>query len=184
MKREGNLYDLKVNLDYFQTNLDLKKLIKKLNKKFINVYFDHPVKHFKGNQLFDRIVESTKKLTEFQKLLICNPIDLCEDQKQRKKLDNLNFKMAKLTRDGKLLPLINNNFKFIKQIKFSFYKESYHLTCTYSKLNKTYYLENFKRGEFGGVGISFKSKNKLSVLRKMEQLKKMTIKFKNEKNRN
>ena len=34
------------------------------------------------------------------------------------------------------------------------------------------------------IGISFKSKNKLSVLRKMEQLKKMTIKFKNEKNRN
>ena len=60
MKRKGNLYDLKVNLNYFQTNLDLKKLIKKLNKKFLNVTFDHPVKHFKGNQLFDRIVESTK----------------------------------------------------------------------------------------------------------------------------
>ena len=72
----------------------------------------------------------------------------------------------------------------MKKINNEFYKESYHLTCTYSKLNKTYYLENFKRGEFGGVGISFKSKNKLSVLRKMEQLKKMTIKFKNEKNRN
>ena len=100
MKREGNLYDLKVNLDYFKTNLDLKKLIKKLNKRFINVYFDHPVKHFKGNQLFDRIVESTKKLTEFQKLLICNPIDLCEDQKQRKKLDNL----KDIQRDGIIGP--------------------------------------------------------------------------------
>jgi len=52
------------------------------------------------------------------------------------------------------------------------------------KIKQNIFLENFKRGEFGGVGISFKSKNKLSVLRKMEQLKKMTIKFKNEKNRN
>ena len=35
MKRKGNLYDLKVNLNYFQTNLDLKKLIKKIPKSNI-----------------------------------------------------------------------------------------------------------------------------------------------------
>ncbi len=160
-------HKIKINLKYFQTNLDLRKLLKQLNKTSKYIY--------NGNRIYDKIIDSTKELTEFQKLLISSPGDLSKDKKQERKLFNLQKKIANLSRKGKLLPTINNNFKFVKQIRFNFYRNDYHLTCTYSKLNKTYYMEVYHRGYAGGVGILNKSKNKLSVLRKMDQIKKLAI---------
>jgi len=89
---------------------------------------------------------------------------------------NLFNTLSKLSRLGKLLSTISKNFKFIKDLRIDLTTMDFFLTCTYSKLNKTYYMEVCEiRGYNGGVSIMYKSKSKESVLKKMDQVRKLAL---------
>jgi hypothetical protein len=138
---------MKINLKYLQDNIDLEKLLEKLDKT--TEYVDGDNINRKGDE-----------------------IDIGEEVLN----SNLFNTLSKLSRLGKLLSTISKNFKFIKDVRIDLATMDFFLTCTYSKLNKTYYMEVCEiRGYNGGVSIMYKSKSKESVLKKMDRVRKLAL---------
>ena len=150
---------MKINLKYLQDNIDLEKLLKKLDKT--TSYID-------GDNILDKVLETYPGFINRKG----DEIDIGEEVLN----SNLFNTLSKLSRLGKLLSTISKNFKFIKDLRIDLTTMDFFLTCTYSKLNKTYYMEVCEIRDYnGGVSIMYKSKSKESVLKKMDQVRKLAL---------
>ena len=150
---------MKINLKYLQDNIDLEKLLEKLDKT--TEYID-------GDNILDKVLETYPSFINRKG----DEIDIGEEVLN----SNLFNTLSKLSRLGKLLSTISKNFKFIKDVRIDLTRMDFFLTCTYSKLNKTYYMEVCEiRGYNGGVSIMYKSKSKESVLKKMDRIRKLAL---------
>ena len=150
---------MKINLKYLQDNIDLEKLLEKLDKT--TEYID-------GDNILDKVLETYPSFINRKG----DEIDIQEEVSN----SNLFNKLSELSRLGKLLSTISKNFKFIKDVRIDLTRMDFFLTCTYSKLNKTYYMEVCEiRGYNGGVSIMYKSKSKEYVLKKMDKVRKLAL---------
>ena len=150
---------MKINLKYLQDNIDLEKLLEKLDKT--TEYID-------GDNILDKVLETYPSFINRKG----DEIDIGEEVLN----SNLFNTLSKLSRLGKLLSTISKNFKFIKDVRIDLTRMDFFLTCTYSKLNKTYYMEVCEiRGYNGGVSIMYKSKSKEYVLKKMDKVRKLAL---------
>ena len=141
---------MKINLKYLQDNIDLEKLLEKLDKT---------TEYIEGDNILNKVLETYPSFINRKG----DEIDIGEEVLN----SNLFNTLSKLSRLGKLLSTISKNFKFIKDVRIDLTRMDFFLTCTYSKLNKTYYMEVCEiRGYNGGVSIMYKSKSKESVLKK------------------
>ena len=150
---------MKINLKYLQDNIDLEKLLEKLDKT---------TEYIEGDNILNKVLETYPSFINRKG----DEIDIQEEVSN----SNLFNKLSELSRLGKLLSTISKNFKFIKDVRIDLTRMDFFLTCTYSKLNKTYYMEVCEiRGYNGGVSIMYKSKSKESVLKKMDRIRKLAL---------
>ena len=150
---------MKINLKYLQDNIDLEKLLEKLDKT---------TEYIEGDNILNKVLETYPSFINRKG----DEIDIQEEVSN----SNLFNKLSELSRLGKLLSTISKNFKFIKDVRIDLTRMDFFLTCTYSKLNKTYYMEVCEiRGYNGGVSIMYKSKSKEYVLKKMDKVRKLAL---------
>ena len=116
----------KINLKYLKDNINLKELIKKLDKL-----------ERSGNE--DMIRNAV--LDSYPDILDNN--DILEISITEHILDNeveLFNKICDLSFQGKLLQTLSKNFKHIREIHIENDTGEYYLQCLFSKINKTFYL--------------------------------------------
>lgn len=154
----------KITLKFLKDNLNLKLLIKELDKQ-INDSDDN---------ILNAVMDTYQDLIDDDGMeisMIEHLIDL-----EEKKQDKLNQKIRDLSANGKLLQTLSNNFKYIRQIHIKLDYDECYFDCVFSKINKTYYLIlNHRHGYNFYNGIIYKSKSEDNLNKQYAILRKQII---------
>ena len=154
----------KITLKYLKDNLNLKLLIKELNKQ----EFDSIDNIFMAvmNTYQDLIDDDGMEISMVEHL-----IDL-----EEKKQDKLNQKIQDLSANGKLLQTLSGNFKYIRQIHIKLDYDECYFDCIFSEINKTYYLIlNHRYGYNFDNAIIYKTKSEKNLTKQIGLLRKKII---------
>ena len=148
-----------INLKYLQENLNLKDLIKELDKT---------IDFIDGDNILNSLLES------YPSFIDKNGDEIIISEEITENLDN---KLSLLSYSGQLLTTVSDNFKCISQTEINLSSWDIFITCTFSKINKTYYMEVCEdRRPNGGTSIMYKSEKKETVINKMSEIKKYALK--------
>ena len=159
-----------IDLKFLKRGVNLKKLTAELNKlvksqKKINSGFDTLLNN-------DGILGALTDSYPISYHPDGDPFDLGEEIHMSGDDSFKNF-LLKKSRMGELLSLISDNFKFVQKVNLTLEKKEMciYLTCTFSKINKMYYLEFYQdyRRDCGDT-IIFKTKKKHLALKEMKKI--------------
>ena len=116
----------KINLKYLKDNINLKELIKKLDKL-----------ERSGNEdmIRNAVLDSYPDILDNNDILEISITEHILD----KEVELFN-KICDLSFQGKLLQTLSKNFKHIREIHIQNDTGEYYLQCLFSKINKTFYL--------------------------------------------
>ena len=115
----------KINLKYLKDNLNLKELIKELNK----------LERSSGEDMIRNAVLDT-----YSDILDDDDMDLSITTHLLDSEEQLFSKICDLSFQGKLLQTLSKNFKHIREIHIQNSTGEYYLQCLFSRINKTFYL--------------------------------------------
>tara|TARA_B100000315_G_C14259546_1_gene443509 strand:+ start:76 stop:579 length:504 start_codon:yes stop_codon:yes gene_type:complete len=115
----------KINLKYLKDNLNLKELIKELDK----------LERSGGEDMIRNAVLDT-----YPDILDDDDMDISITSHLLDHEEKLFHKICDLSTQGKLLQTLSKNFKHIRQVHIDKVSGDYYLDCLFSKINRTYYL--------------------------------------------
>ena len=115
----------KINLKYLKDNLNLKELIKELDK----------LERSGGEDMIrNAVLDTYPDILDDDDMEVSITEHLLDNEEELfEKINDLSFQ-------GKLLQTLSKNFKHLREIHIDESTEDYYLQCLFSKINKTYYL--------------------------------------------
>ena len=158
----------KITLKYLKDNLNLKNLIKELDKKTYE---------WSDDNIYIAVMDSFEDLIDDDGMEIGLHEHLLNIGDEG---DNFLNKIRDLSFNGKLLQTLSKNFKFLREVLVEVDYEKCYFECIFSKINKTYYLLlNHPRGLNSFIGVLYKSKKEKGLMKKLGELRGKIIDTKN-----
>ena len=157
----------KITLKYLKDNLNLKNLIKELDKEEYE---------WSADNIFYAVMDSFKDHIDNNG----NEIDLEEHLLSiGDEGDNFLDKIRDLSYNGKLLQTLSENFKLIREEKLEVDYEKCYFDFIFSEINKTYYLILNHPIFNTFIGVIYKSKKERDLIKKFDELRRKVIDTKN-----
>ena len=158
----------KITLKYLKDNLNLKNLIKELDKETYE-WSDDNIYYAVMDSFEDHVDDNGNEIDLHDHLLSIGDEG-----------DNFLDKIRELSFNGKLLQTLSKNFKFIREVLVEVDYEKCYFECIFSEINKTYYLLlNHPRGLNSFIGVIYKSKKEKDLMKKLGELRGKIIDTKN-----
>ncbi len=158
----------KITLKYLKDNLNLKNLIKELDKETYE-WSDDNIYYAVMDSFEDHVDDNGNEIDLHDHLLSIGDEG-----------DNFLDKIRELSFNGKLLQTLSKNFKFIREVLVEVDHEKCYFECIFSEINKTYYLLlNHPRGLNSFIGVIYKSKKEKDLMKKLGELRGKIIDTKN-----
>ena len=158
----------KITLKYLKDNLNLKNLIKELDKETYE---------WSDDNIYIAVMDSFEDLIDDDGMEIGLHEHLLNIGDEG---DNFLNKIRDLSFNGKLLQTLSKNFKFLREVLVEVDYEKCYFECIFSEINKTYYLLlNHPKGLNYFIGVIYKSKKEKDLMRKLGELRGKIIDTKN-----
>ena len=158
----------KITLKYLKDNLNLKNLIKELDKETYE---------WSDDNIYIAVMDSFEDLIDDDGMEIGLHEHLLNIGDEG---DNFLNKIRDLSFNGKLLQTLIKNFKFLREVLVEVDYEKCYFECIFSEINKTYYLLlNHPRGLNYFIGVIYKSKKEKDLMKKLGELRGKIIDTKN-----
>ena len=158
----------KITLKYLKDNLNLKNLIKELDKETYE---------WSDDNIYIAVMDSFEDLIDDDGMEIGLHEHLLNIGDEG---DNFLNKIRDLSFNGKLLQTLSKNFKFLREVLVEVDYEKCYFECIFSKINKTYYLLlNHPKGLNYFIGVIYKSKKEKDLMKKLGELRGKIIDTKN-----
>ncbi len=158
----------KITLKYLKDKLNLKNLIKELDKETYE-WSDDNIYYAVMDSFEDHVDDNGNEIDLHDHLLSIGDEG-----------DNFLDKIRELSFNGKLLQTLSKNFKFIREVLVEVDYEKCYFECIFSEINKTYYLLlNHPRGLNSFIGVIYKSKKEKDLMKKLGELRGKIIDTKN-----